>query len=90
MSERKVHLICLRKPDEEVLSAIRGEWSIEHRVELNDTQILIAHRNGGTSVYELIKQRLEGRSFKALIVRVGKAHHGYESRSLWEWLEERT
>ena len=85
----KPYLICLRKPDEEVLEAIRAEWPDENCVELNETQFLIAHTNGGTSVYDLLEKRLPGKTFKALIIRVGEAYHGYESRSVWEWLRER-
>ena len=88
---RKPHLVCLREPIPEVLEAIRAEWPDEHRVELSATHVLVAHKNGGASVYDLIQKHLsDGKlRFKALIVRVGQAHHGYESRSLWEWLEER-
>ena len=89
---RQAHLICLREQNQEVLEAIRKTWpDDENRVELNDTAILVAHRNGGSSVYMLIQDALEeGESFKALVVRVGKAHHGYENRSLWAWLEQNT
>lgn len=87
---RKPYLICLRGPNPEVMNAIREEWSDEHRIELSDTHILVAHQNGGRSVYDLIQERLPDQNkFKALVVRVGKAHHGYESRSIWEWLEAR-
>lgn len=89
---RQAHLICLRKQNPRVLNAIRTVWpSDEDRVELSDTVILVAHRNGGASVYKLIQDALEnGESFKALVVRVGKAHHGYENRSLWAWLSQNT
>ncbi len=88
---RQAHLICLREPNETVLAAIRKVWpSEEHRVELSPTHILVAHQNGGSSVYSLIQAELGGESFYALVVRVGKAHHGYESRSLWAWLEQNT
>ncbi len=87
---RKAHMICFREADQDVLTAIREIWPDEYRVELNDTQILVAHRNGGKSVYELIQDQLAGRVFTALVLRVSKAHHGYESRSLWAWLNENT
>ena len=91
-SNRTAHLICFREPNPAVLKAIRDEWPDKHRVELSDTQILVAHRNGGNSVYDRIQTHLKNENdvFKALIIRVGKAHYGYESRSLWAWLEERT
>ncbi len=89
---RQAHLICLREQDPDVLEAIRSVWPDDDgRVELSDTAILVSHRNGGTSVYKLIQQALgTDEAFKALIVRVGKAHHGYENRSLWAWLEQNT
>ena len=86
----KAHLICLREPIPEVLEAVREEWPDENRVELSDTQLLVAHQEGDTSVYDLIRKRLpEDKRFKALIVRVGESHHGHETRSLWDWLEAR-
>ena len=91
---KRAHLICLREPDEDVLQAIRRVWPEEgaDRVELNDMATLVSHTNGGKSVYELIAAELgtldEEEPFTALIVRVGAAHHGYESRSLWDWLKE--
>lgn len=89
---RQAHLICLREPNDSVLEAIRSVWPDEkHRVELRPTQVLVAHQNGGSSVYGLIQAELDGDDpFHALVVRVGKAHHGYESRSLWAWLEQHT
>lgn len=86
---RKAYVIGLRSPNPDVLRAIRAEWDDEHRVELSDTQILVAHQNGGSSVYERIQHHLKDdeASFHALIVRVASSH-GYESRSLWEWLAE--
>ena len=89
---RQAHLICLREGNPDVLDAIRKVWpDDERRVELSDTAILVSHRNGGTSVYKLIQEAMEAEEvFKALVVRVGKAHHGYENRSLWAWLEENT
>ena len=85
---RKAHLICLTEADPAVVEAIKEVWSDEHRVALNDTQLLVAHRNGGKSVYDLIQEQLGGKLFPALIARVGEAHHGYQTRSLWGWLEE--
>ena len=89
---RQAHLICLRAGNPSVLNAIRKVWPEEdRRVELNDTTVLVSHRNGGTSVYKLIQDAMgTEEAFKALIVRVGSAHHGYENRSLWTWLEENT
>lgn len=85
---RKAYLINMRSPNPDVLEAIRKVWSDEYRVGLNETQVLVAHQNGGSSVYELIQNRLENQEkFHAWIVRV-EATHGYESRSLWDWLEE--
>ena len=73
---RQAHLIYLREQNAEVLDAIRRVWpDEENRVELSDAAILVSHRNGGTSVYKLIREALrttdEG-PFKALVVRVGK------------------
>lgn len=87
----QAHLIYLREPNPRVLDVIRKEWpDDQHRVELSDALILIKHSNGGKSVYELIQEKMDNPDppFRALIVRVGRAH-GYESASLWEWLNER-
>ena len=86
----RVYLISMREPQPEALEAIRTEWPDDaDRVELSDTSILVAHRNGGTSVFDLIKRRVEGDDFIALVVRVGPAYHGFEAGSLWSWLEDR-
>ena len=88
---KRVHLVCLREPHEAVLDAIKEVWPIEgtDRIELNETTVLVSHTNGGMSVYDLIASKMDDTQFTALVVRVGKAHHGYESRSLWSWLSER-
>ena len=89
-AKRHPYLICLEEPEADVLEAIQAEWSEEHRVDLTDTQILVAFRNEGTSVYDLIQNRLEGKLFDALVLRIErKGFHGYKPRSLWEWLARR-
>ena len=88
---RQAHLICLREENPDVLDAIRRVWPDDHRVELNDTAILVSHRYGGSSVYELIHDAIASEeTTRALIVRVGRAHHGYENRSLWAWIQQNT
>lgn len=87
----RAHLICLREPHEKARKAIREVWPVDgkDRIELNETTFLVSHTNGGVSVYDLIADRVAEDEFTALVVRIGKAHHGYESRSLWLWLRER-
>lgn len=84
---RTPYLICLEEPSAEVFEVIKSTWPKEHHIELNDTQMLVAHRNGGKSVYDSIQKALDGKLFRALVVRVGAAHHGYQPQSRWDWLE---
>ena len=86
----KAYLICMREPNPEALEAIRTLWPDDDHIQLSDTSVLVAHSNGGESVYDLIESKLpDSEPLQALIVRVGKAHHGYEVAPLWEWLAER-
>lgn len=81
---RDVYLICLKRPDPDVLKAIRAEWP-EDRYEVDETQILVVRSNGGKSIYDRIEDRCEGKHFTALIVRF-RHYHGRHSSELWEWL----
>ena len=81
-----VYLICLPEADAEVLSSIRDEWP-QDRYEVSPTQILVERRNGGKPVYDRIEDRLDGREFRAFIVRC-RHYHGRQGSDLWEWLDK--
>ena len=81
----RIHLICLRDPDQTVKDAIKTLWTVHY--ELNATQILIMHHsNKGLSVHDQIKAKID-REFTALIVRFQNGYHGRHNSALWEWLQ---
>lgn len=83
----QTHLICLRKPSDELIGKIKEEWPNSY--ELNSSQVLVhGPINGGKTVYERVND-LGSENVAALVMVVNAGtFHGRHSTSLWDWLEE--
>ena len=89
---RETYLISLKEPNSEVRAIIDELWSPDNRFHWTDTDSVISHQPGGTSVYDLIENRLKkdrGESYEAFraIVFSLKNYHGYGPKWLWDRLE---
>lgn len=87
---RQPYLIYFKDPRASVQAAVTKAFPDDHRQSLwGEFVILVSHRAGRKSVYDLIAEHLgeEDTPLHALVVPVGKGYHGYAPEWLWEWLE---
>lgn len=82
-----LHLVCLKEPDQAITKEIRDLFGGDSHYVVSDTQIVVVKPpNGGASVYERIKDKVD-KDFAVLIVRF-EHYHGRHSPDLWSWLQE--
>lgn len=82
-----LYLVGLRDPDPEIKDGISELFADDRHYVVNDTQIVVVKPpNGGKSIYERIKDKID-RDFTALIVRF-EGYHGRHNPDLWSWLEK--